>query len=346
MFRKVALLTIAILAIAIALPTVAQDAPPALPENAEVVAEGLNYPRGLFVADDGALYIAEPGMGGDQVVSAEEGAAATAGLSGQVTVVGVDGEVSAAWDNVPSVFSEAEGAALGVYRAYPQGDSLWVVMSDVPGLALSGTVLELDSTTLRIKNMIDLVAYENANNTDGTDEVLSNPGDIAWDANGTLYIVDTGANSLFTWSPEAGLTPFIVWNDNPVPTSIEFAADGSLYVGFLGTEIAPGAGHIEHWSADGQTLIETFSNLNAVTDIEVAADGSVYAVQLITGFGEQGPLPGNIVEITTEGATPVVENLMTPFSLDTDAAGNLYVSTGTTFTGPGAGSVLKINVAA
>jgi sugar lactone lactonase YvrE len=322
-------------------------AAPAFAQDQDVVTDGLSFPRGITVDTDGTIWIAEAGSGGETVLMDTDEMTATAGLSGQITTVAPDGTKSVALGNFLSVFNSGEGAGVGLYRVYPHAESLWIVVTDVPmpGLFTTANIIELDKTSLRAKNYIDTRAYEEANNTDGTEEINSNPGDIAWDASGNLYVLDTGANALFTWTPEDGLAPFIVWNDNPVPTSIEFADDGTLWIGFLGTEIAPGAGHIEHWSADGQTLIGTFSGLTAVSDIALGADGSVYATQLITGFGEQGPEPGNVVKVTAEGATPLAEGLWTPFGLAWDAEGNLLVTTGTAFAEPGSGTVVRVPVA-
>src|SRR6266540_1525616 len=65
-------------------PTVAQDAT----ESAEnVIAEGLNFPRGIVYDADGNLYIAESGAGGDLVMIEQEGVQITGGLTGQVSKI-------------------------------------------------------------------------------------------------------------------------------------------------------------------------------------------------------------------------------------------------------------------
>ena len=131
------------------------------------------------------------------------------------------------------------------------------------------------------------------------------------------------------------------WTDNPVPTSIEVAENGDLYIGFLGAGLAPGAGKVEHWS--GGELVETFSRLNAVSDILLDGD-TLYAVQL-TVFTEQGPGPGSVVMVTADGATPIAEGLLAPFGIAQGADGALYVTFGTIAFGPGmTGGVVRLEI--
>ena len=139
------------------------------------------------------------------------------------------------------------------------------------------------------------------------------------------------------------MTPFLIWPDNPVPTSVAFDANGDVFVGFLGAGLAPGAAKIEHWSADGTTLVETFEGLNTITDIAFGTDGLLYAVSLIQ-FGEQGPMPGSgsLIQVGAEGATVVAEGLPQPYSLAQAPDGSWSVSANTVFAPPGSGMVLSI----
>ena len=123
-----------------------------------------------------------------------------------------------------------------------------------------------------------------------------------------------------------------------MPTAVEVAENGDLYIGFLGAGIAPGAGRIEHWS--GGNLVETFGDLNAVSDILLDGE-TLYAVQL-TVLTNEGPGPGSVVMVTADGATPVAEGLPTPFGITKGPDGALYVSFGTAFVPAGTGGVLRL----
>ncbi|MEO8606638.1 MAG: ScyD/ScyE family protein [Chloroflexota bacterium] len=339
MLRKSLFVLLALFSVLVlSLPALAQDS------KSTNVAEGLSFPRGIAFDADGNLYVAESGLGGEQKLLVTDDVTITGGLTGQITKIAPDGTTSTVVGGLPSLFNPNESAAVGVYRAVPTADSLWLAFTDDTSLTLfSDSIVEIDLATSAVKHYIDLSAYEIANNPDGTDEILSNPADIAIGPDGTLYIVDAGANTLYTWTEAGGLNVVHAWKDDPVPTSIVFAKDKSYYVSFLGTGLVPGAGHIEHWAADGSKIIETFANLTTPTDLLLTDAGDLYAVQIIV-VGDQGPQPnsGSVVKVTADGATPIIEGLNSPFGIAQDADGNLYVSLGAAFTEPGKGSIIKI----
>ena len=122
------------------------------------------------------------------------------------------------------------------------------------------------------------------------------------------------------------------------------AADGSLWISFLGQHIAPGAGRVDHIASDN-TLIATYTGLTAVTDVLVADDGSVYAVQMATIFGEQGPdfESGNVIRLEADNTTtPVMEGLYTPYALAQSPDGMIVVSTHSVFGAPNSGTVMVV----
>jgi hypothetical protein len=341
MSRKVSLLLLLAACLLVALPALAQEGMPPLP--GEVVIGDLGAPRGLAFDADGNLLIADAGTGGEQefTMQGPEGESVVGGgLSGRIISVAPDGTVSDAIAGFPSYAFPSE--TLGLYRAIPAGDSLWIVFSGngpaTTGAFWNDSVVELDPATLAVRNVINLNNFEVENDPDGNG-YDSNVADIAWAADGTLYIVNAGMNALLSWTEADGLQVIQAWPENPVPDSIEVAENGDLYIGFLGAGLAPGAAKIEHWS--GGELVETFGGLNAVSDILLDGD-TLYAVELVI-FGEQGPGPGRVVSVTAEGATPVAEGLPAPFGIAKGPDGALYVSFGTVPLGPGmTGGVVKI----
>jgi sugar lactone lactonase YvrE len=328
-----------IVLLALALPALAQEGP-------APIASGLNYPRGMAYDSEGNLYIAEAGVGGELEIPApppaEPGTMATAGLTSQVSMVAPDGTVSVA---VPLLMSANNaGEAVGAESVFVTDESLWLVLSaTAPNMPFAGNVVELDRETNRVKNFIDLWAYEMENNPDATEEINSNANDVMVDDEGTVYIADAGANAVYTWTEADGLNIWMSWDTQVVPTSLAMDSNGDIYVSFLGEGIAPGAGHIHHYTADGE-LVEAFDGLTGVTDIAVDADDNLYAVQLFTAFGEEGPDPasGNVVQVTADGATPIMEGLGVPYGLAISPDGEMVVSVGTVFAPPGSGAVLPV----
>ncbi|MCC6617231.1 MAG: ScyD/ScyE family protein [Anaerolineae bacterium] len=324
---------------ALALPALAQEMPP-LP--GEQVVGDLMAPRGVAFDADGNMIVAVAGSGGAQelVAPGPEGETTfNVGLTGSVISVAADGTTSTLLQGIPSYASPME--TTGVYRAIPHDGSLWLLYtSGGPFNPFSNTIVELDMATGFPVRMFSPWSFEVANNPDGN-ELDSNVTDLAWTADGTMLISDAGANSLYSWTEADGLTVVATWPDNSVPTSVEVAENGDVYVGFLGAGLAPGAGKVERWS-NGE-LAETFGGLNAVSDILVDGD-NLYAVELVR-FGEEGPGPGGVIMLTADGSTPVADGLVTPFGIAKGPDGALYVSYGTLSFGPPApGGVVKIDM--
>lgn len=338
MKRLVSLLLIVVLGV-LSSAAVAQEMPP-LP--GEVVIGDLGAPRGIAFDAEGNLIIADAGTGGEveMVLPGPEGESTMRlGMTGRIVSVAPDGSATDLIAGFPSYAAEME--TLGLYRVIPTDESLWIVFSGsgpaTTGAFWNDTVVELDPETLAVKWMVNLNNYEVENDPDGRG-YDSNVADIAWGADGTLYIVDAGMNALLSWTEADGLQTVQAWG-NDVPDSIEIAENGDIYIGFLGEALAPGAAKIERWS--GGELAETFSGLSAVSDILLDGD-TLYAVQLVI-FGEQGPGPGSVVEVSAEGVTPVAEGLPAPFGIAKGPDGALYVSFGTIPLGPGmTGGVIKL----
>lgn len=336
------LLLVAACLLAVGVPALAQEGMPPLP--GDEVLGGLGAPRGLAFDANGNLLVVVAGTGGEveMVLPGPEGEATmTLGMTGRVVSIAPDGTATDIVQGMPSYASPSE--TLGLYRAIPRGDSLWLVFSGTGagafGAFWTDSVVELDAATLATKNVINLNGIELAQDPDGNG-FDTNVADIAWGADGTLYIVNAGQNALLSWTAEAGLQVVTAWPDNSVPDSIEIAENGDFYIGFLGAGLAPGAAKIEHWS--NGAIVHTYEGLNAVTDILLDGD-TLYAVEMVI-FGEQGPGPGRVVTVSADGVTPVAEGLIAPFAIAKGPDGALYVTYGTVAFAPGMmGGVVRLN---
>ncbi len=321
-----------------------------------MLATGLNNPRHISFGSDGTLYIAEAGIGGDLEAPGMVGGTVMVGPSAQVSAVSPEGEQSVFIPELTS--SVADFTAEGVSAVLVDEEYAWVVAAglgpapaDVPeGLPTVAAVVQINLASMEIENVIDVYTFEQENNPDATEDLASNPQDIAVGADGTLYIVDASGNSLLSWTEADGLQLVAAWEVDPtgatpapVPTSVAVGPDGAIYVGFLtGFPFPSGAARVEKW-VDG-ALAETYDGLTMVTDVEVGQDGNIYAVQFASELGEQGftPNSGSVVMISDEGLTYVAEGLNFPYGIAQNADGNWAVSVNASFGAPGSGMVLWV----
>lgn len=335
MFRKVQFVLLIALLVS-SFSVFAQDAPELPPLPGEIIVDNITYPYGLFFDDEGVLWFGDGGNGDADGNINFGGAVKTLGESGEPEVV----------FPVPSYFVGAHSSPL--YRVVVRDGVIWVIlMGNAVGTAkqtspFENAVIAIDQESHHIIHWIDTRGYELANDPDGRGELHSNPTDIAWDADGLMYITDAGANTLYTWTPEDGLTPIQSW-DNHVPTSLEFDANGDLFIGFLGAGLAPGAGKIEQWS--GGELVNTYGDLTAVTDILLEDNGDILAVQMFT-VGEDGQALGSVVRVVGGFILPFADNLPYPNTIARNADGEYYVTINSAHFGPrlGAGAIVKLDI--
>ena len=349
---------------------------PPLPEGATVVAQGLFNPRGLFMTEDGTLYISEVGVGGDEVLSGpppgseegegeatpveggaeeatpvEEAPPSTRGYTGQISVVAPDGTQSVLVDGLAS-YSDLVGP--GGITGF-DGDIYFTIGGSAPLMGLErldgeGWVLRVNLETGEVEQVADIGQFEIDNNPDGTD-VNPNLYDMVATDDGGLYVNDAGGNVIYNVDPVSGeFSPVAILpleGGFPEPSTDPAAGERQvvptgLAKGPDGTIYASLLG--EAWPADAPSIVT------------VAADGTIgtYAkgLQVIVdiAFGPDGNLyatslttdfatfaPGEILRINADGtAETVVPGVFMPHGIAFDAEGNLYVAVYTMMSGPGA----------
>jgi len=327
------------------------EGPPPFEPPTAVIASGLRGPRQLFYAGDGTLYIAEAGTGGDSTIQGDPVTFANAGLTGQITAVSPDGAQSVILPALPSINQADDTGFRGSQAIFVTDDSYWVGTGGVPGslfgVSLFYNVYEIDRETWRIKNIIDIGGAALEAGQPDPNAINSDPVDITIAGDGTVYIADAGCNCLWSWTEEAGLAPFHFWDseDNPVPTGVSIGPEGDIYVSFLSGFPFPVEGtRIEQWSAAGE-LVQTYGGLTMATDVLVAGDGTIYAVELAAGLGETGFVPdsGRVVIVSEDGVTPVMEGLRLPYGLAQNSDGDLVVTIISAFDPSGSGMVIEVD---
>lgn len=306
------------------MPALAQDG-----AAGEVIADGLRNPRNIAFDADGNLYVAEAGLAGEQRTVNDD----PYGASSRITMVAPDGSPTVV---VHGLLSNRTDQSLGAAAVQVTEESLWVLIGETSDFTIpySHALLELDKETNRIKTYIDLLTVELEQDPDGNPNQQSNPTDFDIASDGTIYIANAGCNCLLSWTAETGVQVVRAWpfdsgntaTDNPVPTSVEVADNGDIYVGFLmGFPWPQGSARIEHWSGD--ELVETFTGLTMVTGLLLAQDGGLYAVEFSTLFDmSSGYAPGRVVRVDASGITPVLEGLNSPFGIAQAPDGTIVVS--------------------
>lgn len=297
-----------------------------------VVATGLNGPRGLSMGSDGNLYVAEAGTGGDLSITVGD-QTLKAGLTGRITRIAPDGTKTVVVDGLPSAITE-EGEASGPQGVIYADGSLWITglyMASPTATEPSNGLFKADPATGKITPVVDLNAYEVANNPDGFG-IEADPYGLALGTDGLIYIADAAANVLYSVNPaDASVKVVAVFDGiplpnipettnpdrkgaheaDPVPTGVSIAEDGHIFVGLLtGFPFLDGTAKVMHVTQAGK-VTDAVTGLTMVTDVELGSDDSIYASEFGSfsltstppGFAENS---GKVVRNMDNGTTLVL----------------------------------------
>jgi hypothetical protein len=347
----------------------------------EVVASGLDNPRGLDFGPWGALYVAEAGRGGEGpcIGSAEEGGLQCVGASGAITKVW-HGKQRRVLEGLPSIAAQGSPAtpespevlagsdALGPndisfsgFRAYfPVGLGGDPALRDdeLGPLGPEFGQLYKASPFHGVRAVADLAAFEAAEDPDEV-ELNSNPTSVLA-RHGRQYVVDAGANDLLKVGATGRISPLAVFPaqtfppdlDPPaepefdaVPTAVVRGPDRALYVSQLtGFPFIPEAANIYRVDKRGGEPEVYASGFTNVTDLAFGRDGSLYVVEIATNGILSGDPTGALKRIAPDGS--VSEDLANgeleaPYGVTVSRKGSIYVSTHSTE--PGAGEVVRVD---
>jgi sugar lactone lactonase YvrE len=295
------------------------------------------------------------------------------GLSGQVTTVAPDGTQSVLATGLPS-YGLPEGIGPAGIAVAADG-TVWLAVGGAgpftpyfDPLPNQNSVVRIDPATGAVTQVADIGAFEVANNPD-PHWVDSNLYGIDVAADGTVVVADAGGNTVYRVDPSSGelsvlaTLPGVALPEgfeapeegnpmrggamelDPVPTGIDVAADGTIHIGYLSSQVT-GAAKVVSLAADG-IVGDVATGLSNVVSVATAPDGTLYASQMSTDFEGEEPAPGNVVRIGADGTAEVVlENLPLPNGIAFDQAGALYVViNAVTFESP-EGQVLRCDLAA
>lgn len=366
LFVALSLGTMLALLLAIA-PTQAAPDKPETPADWTVVASGLSNPRGLTWGPDGALYIAEAGKGGNGTcIPGPEGGDVCFGTSGAVTRVTMDvNRQPTAQEQVvtglPSLGNEGTGenASGPSAVAFHNGDMYVLTgLGGPPSLqdpggplgadgANFGWLMSADPVGDSFTKLYNIAAYEASENPEDS-AVDTNPFDLILNGD-NFVVVDAGGNDLLNVDGNAGnpanaistlavfpprMVEFPPGTGNmmpmdAVPTSVKIGPDGAYYVSQLtGFPFPPGGANIwrvEAAGSDPEVYVGGFTN---ILDLDFAADGSLYVLEMFTNSLLSGDPTGRIVRVGTDGSWTTVarEGLIVPTAMSIGPDQALYVA--------------------
>lgn len=328
----------------------------------QVIATGLDNPRGLDFGLGGELYVAEAGRGGsDCTLQNPEGEGAGCfGKTGAITKIDRRGNKKRVVSDLPSVASPTGGEASGPTDiSFTLGGLLGYFTvglganpaqrEQYPQTAGMGKLYRLLPTGHVAGVAGDPAGYEAANNPDAdqpTAEVDANPNSV--DATGLhVAVADAGGNSLiryglrgpetldvipFKMSPAPEIPDFPVPPGTPiptqsVPTSIVRGPDGAYYVGQLTGFPFPTGGASVWRIVPGQAPTEYATGFTTINDLAFGKDGTLYVLQMTSATLIGPPTPGKLIRVPKRGPRTEIApgTLTSPTGLAVD--GNFaYVS--------------------
>ncbi|EHN11962.1 hypothetical protein PAI11_11460 [Patulibacter medicamentivorans] len=318
----------------------------ALAENVEVVASGIDNPRGLALQSDSALYVAAAGRSGG--TCADKKKESCVGLSSRIlridTASGAKRTVAKGLVSIgghEGLFTVgANGVAVAGKKVYAAITSLETAkaISSLPSSARAQVGRLFQVAPGKRRTLARLDRYEQAHNVDGVKgDVNSNPYAVLA-LKDRILVADAGANAILQIR-KGKLSTFAVLPRNgkaqSVPTSLAKGPDGAVYVGELAEGAGPGAARVFRVRASGGKPKVYATGFTTITGIGFGPDKSLFVTELATEPpSEDGPPKpsGLVVRVGPDGVRTNLGagKLNYPTGLAVSSKGEVYVSNNST----------------
>lgn len=283
-----------------------------------VVAHGLNNPRGIAVAADGEVFVAQAGKAGPVCIGKGQNQQC-GGFSSQISkiqngdVVRVSGGFLSVGGKDGSFTVGADGIAVGPdYTLYTAMTSLGAKPpKGIPASALaqSGKLFKIGAHGRKIP-LADISKVEFTRNPDGG-MLDSDPYGVAWTPDG-LLVADAAGNDLLQVHQDGSVSVVAVFPKRrfhgkrleSVPTSVALGPDGAYYVGELGGDGVRGMARIWRVVPGGEPEVFA-SGFTAIVGLSFGPDGDLYVAELVKhglAAAKKGDLGGAIFRIESDGS--------------------------------------------
>lgn len=326
------------------------------PFTFEVLASGLNSPRGLSFDPNGVLYVTEAGRGGDGASipsPSAPGAQLFYGDTGAITRI-QNGVVERVVTGLPSLAMSDGTDASGIQDIeFDACGNAYAIIGlagnpndrdtilNVPDF---GTLVSIDAFDggSSWTRLADLAAYEKTNNPDGGD-TISNLYDLLIQ-DSTAFVIDAGGNDLFSLNTDGSdltletVFPARTTTDpvtgeevtyQSVPTAVTIGPDGAFYVSELtGFPFLEGEANIYRIDANGvpEVYADGFTN---VVDLAFDRSGGLFVLEYDADGILSGDSTGALVYLPPEGNTRFTitsDDLISPTGLAIGPDNDIYIS--------------------
>jgi hypothetical protein len=325
----------------------------------QVVARGLDNPRGIDVRGDGStFFVAEAGRGGDDVCATFGDEEICGAYTGAITRVR-NGEQRKVVRRLPSQAAPDGSFAVGVHDVVRNRAGKLVMV-----FGGAGTTEDRAKFPKRVRRLMgrvvkqqadgdlvsrgDLTRFETNRNPDGTD-VNPNPYSLVLTKNGPV-VADAGANTVVQARRNRMRLVAVVpptGEFQPVPTAITKGPDGAFYVGqLLGGPSPKGAAKVYRVTRGGRVSVyaEGFSTIHGIAfDNQGRLLVSELSSEGFAGGEPQGPPPGRLVRVEANGEHTELlggDVLQAPGDVDVASNGDIFIVNGSVFAG--GGQVLRV----
>jgi hypothetical protein len=284
----------------------------------ELVARGLDNPRGLDVSRTGAVFVAEAGKAGP--CKDAGGEKVCFGFNGSITQI-MNGKKTKVASGFISLGEKDGSFTVGVddVAVEPSG-KVWAIVTDAPvpakvaaeiagkkGAGQLGRAFRMGGGTRTAVAWVG--SYERMHNPDGR-EMNPNPYSIALAGDRTL-VTDAGGNTLLSISKSGkvslvALIPQITPGKKgaeAVPTAVAVGPDGAYYVGELGGEGTPKRGSRVWRIEPGKKPVVFARGFSNIVGIDFDSGGNLYVAQLVNDMAkaEKGDLTGALLKVSPQG---------------------------------------------